>query len=241
MSSPHDQTILDAFVAELAASLVVEELTEEVRAVSTLVAARNARTAQLASTGRRLLEAAAELRGAIAAPGGTTADVVRKSIDRLELLGGDLVDLGRIETGELTVDVIDVSVAGVLAAALDDPRVDRDRVALQASVLPSVSADESLLRRALVETLVDAIDASDPAAVVRVAAGVVGPGIDIRIIDRRRRDATADAESGLFIAQAFVLAMRGRFEQEETPGGGTTVVIRLAVPGGAGDGEGPPA
>ena len=35
------------------------------------------------------------------------------------------------------------------------------------------------------------------------------------------------AGAGAFVAQAFVLAMGGRVEIDETPGGGTTLVMRL--------------
>ena len=95
--------------------------------------------------------------------------------------------------------------------------------------LPSVSVDPSLLRRALVEALAEAIDASPPDAPVRLVAGAVWPGVDIRIIDRRRegRGTETSAGAGAFVAQALVLAMRGRVEIDETPGGGTTLVMRL--------------
>jgi len=229
----HDQRILDAFVAELAAAIDVEELSAEVRTVSSLVAARDARAALLASTGRGLQETAGRLRRAAAEVGeGADAAAVRRSADRLELLGADLVDLGRIESGELVVGADDVSLAEVLAAAVGDTCVEPGRVEVDAApTLPRVSADASLLRRALVEAVVEAIDASPPDARVRVVAGAVWPGVDVRVVDRRRRDGDrgggAAAGAGAFVAQAFVLAMRGRVEIDETPGGGTTLVMRL--------------
>ena len=66
---------------------------------------------------------------------------------------------------------------------------------------------------------------------MRIVAGAVWPGVDVRIIDRRRAGnepgAGGEQGAGAYVAQAFVLAMGGRVEVEETPGGGSTLVIRL--------------
>ncbi len=84
--------------------------------------------------------------------------------------------------------------------------------------------------------------ASPPEVPVRVVAGGVWPGVDVRVIDRRRRDGSrpdAAAGAGAFVAQALVLAMRGRVEIDETPGGGTTLVMRLPSAAAADDAAGP--
>jgi len=227
----HDQRILDAFVAEIAAAIDVEELSAEVQTVDSLVASRDAWAALLASTGRSLQETAERLRRAAADKEVQGGSDVRRSADRLALLGADLVDLGRIESGELPIGAEDVSVADVLASAVADACVDAGRVELEIPVaLPLVRADASLLRRALVEAVAEAIDASPSDMRVRIVAGAVEPDLDVRIIDRRRRGGDRDAlatGAGAFVAQALVLAMRGRVEVDETPGGGTTLVLRL--------------
>ncbi len=229
----HDQRILDAFVAEIAAAIEVEELTAEVGTVSTLVAARDARAALLESMGRGLQETATRIQTATAATGHAEgAPDVRRSVDRLELLGEDLVDLGRIESGEMLVRSEDVSIADVVASVLRERCVETARVKLEvAPSLPSVAANASLLRRALVDAVVEATDASPPGEQVRIVAGAVWPGVDVRIIDRRRArnepGAGGEQGAGAYVAQAFVLAMGGRVEVEETPGGGSTLVIRL--------------
>ena len=64
--------------------------------------------------------------------GGGASDV-RRSADRLALLGADLVDLGRIESGELVVRADDVSLAEVLAAAVGDTCVESGRVEVEAA------------------------------------------------------------------------------------------------------------
>ena len=92
-------------------------------------------------------------RGGQAERAAGAADVGR-SVDRLQLLGTDLIDLGRIESGELVVRAEDVPFADVLEAALGETCVEPQRVESDvAPGLPLVRADASLLRRALVEAL----------------------------------------------------------------------------------------
>ena len=230
-----DLRLLDAFVAEIAAAIEVEELTAEVGTVDALVAARDARAALLGSLGEGLQETATRIRVALAgAEQAEGAADVRLSADRLQLLGTDIVELGRIESGELVVGTEDVSFGEVLEAALSETCVERQRVELDvAPGLPPVRADASLLRRALVEALLEATDASPRGERVRIVAGAVWPGVDVRIIDRRTAGGTEGGArtapgAGIFVAQAFVLAMGGRIEVDETPGGGTTLVLRLS-------------
>jgi two-component system sensor histidine kinase KdpD len=230
-----DQRILDAFVAEIAAAIDVEELSAEVSTVSALVASRDTRAALLVSTGRDLQATASQLRPATAGvdQGVPSAAAARTMGNRLALLGADLVDLGRIEGGGLVVSVENVVIGDILAAVVREPCVAPGRVEIDTQAdLPLVSADPSLLRRALVQAVLEAIDAAPADAPVRIVAGAVWPGVDIRVIDRRRRHAETDGVeigtgTGAFVAQAFVLAMRGRVEIEETPGGGVTLVMRL--------------
>ncbi len=125
----HDQRILDAFAAELTAAIDLEELSAEVRTVSSLVAAREARAALLASTGRELQETAKRLRGFLTSGAAdANGDGVRRCADRLALLGTDLMDLGRIESGELPVAATEISLEEVLAAAVADTCVEPGRV-----------------------------------------------------------------------------------------------------------------
>ena len=202
--------------------------------MSSLVAAREARAALLASTGRGLLETSDRLRRVVAedeAP--TDAVVVRRSSEHLALLGRDLLDLGRIESGELSVALEDVSVEAVLVAAVADGCVDPDRVEIDAaarclrSVRTQLSSGGLSSRRSSRHST-----RPRPDMRVRVVAGAVWPGVDVRIIDRgarqsRRPGTAATPGAGAFVAQAFVIAIRGQVEIDETPGGGTTLVIRL--------------
>jgi two-component system, OmpR family, sensor histidine kinase KdpD len=83
-----------------------------------------------------------------------------------------------------------------------------------------------------------------------VAAGLIPTGVDIRIIDRGPGVPPADRDQmfvpfrrlgdssrregvglGLAVANGFVTAMGGSIELDDTPGGGLTVIVRLAVAG----------
>ena len=185
-SANHDQRILDAFVAEIAAAIEVEELTAEVGTVSALVAAREARAALLASMGRGLQETAPGSRLRRPRRGTPRA---RPTCDGVSTASSCS---GRTSSTSAASRVASCSsVRGRLdrrcrAAALRETCVETARVELDvAPTLPSVAADASLLRRALVEAVVEAIDASPPGGRVRIVAGAVWPGVDIRIIDRR--------------------------------------------------------
>ena len=163
---------------------------------------------------------------------GTTGTGIARSGERLELLGGDLVDLGGIESGAVRVGAEDVSLPELLTEALGDSCLEQSRIRVEADPsLPKVRVDPGLLRRALLEAVGEAVDASPADAPVRVIAGAVWPGVDVRVIDRRPPDGLGDAGAvagpGAFVAQAYVVAMRGRVEIDETPGGGTTLVMRL--------------
>jgi two-component system sensor histidine kinase KdpD len=114
-----------------------------------------------------------------------------------------------------------------------------------------VLADAPLLERALANLVGNAVRYAPPDAPVRVRAGdvvVEGHGrVDISVIDRgpgirpverdlvfqpfqRVVDHQADGRGvglGLAIARGFVEAMGGDLVIEDTPGGGTTMVVGL--------------
>jgi two-component system, OmpR family, sensor histidine kinase KdpD len=104
----------------------------------------------------------------------------------------------------------------------------------------------------VVANLVDnAVAHSPPDAPVRVEAGQVGDRVLVRIVDRgpgippserervfqpfqrtgdrRRSPRGAGVGLGLAVARGFTQAMGGDLVVDDTPGGGTTMVLDLAV------------
>jgi len=176
-----------------------------------------------------------------------SADV---SLDRLTDLVTNLLDLSRLQAGVLPVLVAPVGLDEVVPLALDhaarpDAPIDVDVPA----DLPDVLADAGLLERVVANVVQNALRYSPADARIRITGSAHGGTVELRVIDRgpgipaaeadavfaafqRRDDTPSDGAGvglGLAIARGFAEAMGGGVTAEETPGGGATIVIRLAV------------
>jgi two-component system sensor histidine kinase KdpD len=166
--------------------------------------------------------------------------------------------MSRLQVSALVVHVRPTGVEEVALGAAAGLGSHDARVVIDIDeTLPDVRADAALLERALANIIGNAIRLSPPGCPVQVTAGAVsgdparvdirvvdrGPGIPVRdrelvfqpfqrLVDHRRDDAGVGL--GLAIARGFVEAMGGTLVIEDTPGGGTTMVIGLpAVDGDA--------
>jgi two-component system sensor histidine kinase KdpD len=181
-------------------------------------------------------------------------ETIDTEADRLNVLVGNLLDMSRLQTGALAIVCRDVGLEEVVAAAVSSlgPRSDRVDVHV-VETLPMVSADPALLERALANLIENALNFSFPEEPVRVDAGYVastGNGeparVDLRVIDRGRGIPRPERERvfrpfqrlgdnpnglgvglGLAVARGFIEAMDGEIVIEDTPGGGTTMVVSL--------------
>jgi two-component system sensor histidine kinase KdpD len=167
--------------------------------------------------------------------------------DRLNKLVGNLLDMSRLQTGGLNLNIRDVGLEGVVAAALaglgDRARgVDMD----VPETLPLVRVDPALLERAIANLIDNALTYAQGEGPVRVIACQVADRVELRVIDRgpgipeaERERAflpfrrLGDAESGsrvglgLAVARGFMEAIGGELTLEDTPGGGLTVIVNL--------------
>ncbi len=174
---------------------------------------------------------------------------INDETDRLTTLVGNLLDMSRIHAGALQPTLRPTALEEVVPAALDSLRpraaiVDSD----VAETLTAVRADAPLLERALANVIDNAVRYSPPGRRVRVEAGHVAGRIDVRVIDRgpgiplaqrhqvfqpfqRLGDnpAHAGVGLGLAVAHGFLSAMGATIELDDTPGGGTTVLISIAI------------
>ena len=184
-------------------------------------------------------------------------ETIESETDRLTRLIGNLLDMSRIQASALVVETRPTGVDEVVLAAVASlgPAATTIDVAVPADL--TVSADPDLLERALANVIANAVRFTPPASVVRVSAGPVRRDeralVDIRVIDRGPGIAQADREQvfhpfqrvvdhgsdtagvglGLAIARGFVEAMDGEVAIEDTPGGGTTMVLSLPARDGA--------
>ena len=177
---------------------------------------------------------------------------IEDETDRLTALVGNLLDMSRIQAGAVAPstrpvgleEVVPAAVAGLggrgLAVEVDVPET-----------LPAVAADPALLERVVANLVDNALVHAPPGSPVRVEAGVVGDRVLLRVVDRGPGIAPADRERvfqsfqrmhdspghgagagvglGLAVARGFTLAMGGTLDIDDTPGGGTTMVVDLAV------------
>jgi len=176
---------------------------------------------------------------------------IEDETDRLAALVGNLLDMSRIQAGAVMPASRPVGLEEVVPAAVAGlgPRAQIVVVAVPES-LPPVDADPALLERVVANLVDNAVAHSPPDAPVRVEAGEVGDRVLVRVVDRgpgipaaerervfqpfqRKGDSSrsrgAGVGLGLAVARGFTRAMGGDLVVDDTPGGGTTMVLDLAV------------
>jgi len=174
---------------------------------------------------------------------------IDEETDRLTGLVANLLDMSRLQAGALTLHRRPVGVEEIVPAALsslgDRARGDVVEVGV-AETLPRVDADPALLERVLANLIDNALSWSPPGVPVRVEAGGVPGAVHVRIVDRGPgipaaerdrvflpfqrlgdRSSGAGVGLGLAVARGFTVAMGGELTVEDTPGGGTTMVVVL--------------
>jgi two-component system sensor histidine kinase KdpD len=175
---------------------------------------------------------------------------IEEEVDRLSELVDQLLDMSRLQADAVHVDLRSVGVDEAVLSAVSGLGAAGRAVCVEVSPELTVRADAALLERALANLVSNAVRFSPAGAPVRVGAGAFPRGdgvvVDVRIvdrgpgIDRRDRDQVfepfqrlGDQQAGtglglgLAIARGFVVAMGGTLAVEDTPGGGTTMVVTL--------------
>ncbi|HEU5111978.1 MAG TPA: ATP-binding protein [Acidimicrobiia bacterium] len=169
--------------------------------------------------------------------------------ERLNRLVGHLLDASRLQANAVHVLFRPVGLDEVVASALAGLRSKTDRVTVDISEsLPEVNTDPDLMERVIANLIENAVTWSPPDEMVRITAGEVQERIDLRIMDRgpgipaassdtifqpfQRTGDSPDRDGvglGLAVAKGLLEAMGNDLVIEDTPGGGTTMVIALAA------------
>ncbi len=180
---------------------------------------------------------------------GEFLETIADETERLIALVMNLLDMSRIQAGALQPALEAIGLEEVVPAAVaslgrrgDVVDVDLDET------LPAVRADAALLERAVANVIGNAVSFTPTGQRVRVEAGVFSDKLDLRVVDRGPGIPRAERERvfqpfqrlgdrrtgggvglGLAVTRGFVNAMGGMIEIDDTPGGGTTVVITMPV------------
>jgi two-component system sensor histidine kinase KdpD len=172
---------------------------------------------------------------------------IDEETDRLNSLVGNLLDMSRLQTGALQLVEREVGFDEVVPRALWSLGDVGGRVVVDVpETLPRVEADAALLERAVANVIANALHASPADRPVRVFAGFTPGRVELRVADEgpgipvdQREEVFRPFQRlgdhpngsgvglGLAVARGFVEAMRGELTIEDTPGGGTTMVVSL--------------
>ncbi|ROO91227.1 two-component system sensor histidine kinase KdpD [Actinocorallia herbida] len=255
-----DRRILEAFAVQTGAALRRRRLEAEAERARPLEAVDRMRSALLNAVSHDLRTPLASAKAAVESLRSPTvvwtdeeraelADTAAASLDRLDRLVANLLDMSRLQAGALGMMVGPVALEDAVPRALDElgapPGVVR--VGLPAD-LPEVLADPSLLARILVNLVANALRYSPPDAPVLITAGTIRDRVELRVADRGPGLPAADRERvflpfqrlddrgggdhrgvglGLALSRGLAEAMGGALIPEDTPGGGLTMIVSL--------------
>jgi two-component system sensor histidine kinase KdpD len=253
-----DLGVLRAFGDQVALAIEARQLRRDARTIETLAEANLLRTALLQAVSHDLRTPLASIKasvtGLMAPDVGFSADdraslltTIDTSVDRLDRVVGNLLDMSRLQAGATRPSVAPTALEEVVAAALSMLSAPHDRVAIDVSEeLPLVLTDPALLERAVANLVSNALAWSPADMPIRVEGAVLGDVVVLRVVDRgpgipvterelvfepfhRLGDRSGDtgAGLGLAIAKGFIEVTGGFLELDDTPGGGSTFTITL--------------
>jgi two-component system sensor histidine kinase KdpD len=253
-----DRRVVEAFAAQAAVALRQERLAEQAAAVDTLSEVDKLRTALLSAVSHDLRTPLASAKAAV--DGLRSEDVsfsdadrdellatAAESLDRLNRLVENLLDMSRLQAGALGLYPQAMSMDDAVAKTLDDLGPAGSTIVVHIpDESPEVHADPVLIERVLANLLSNALrhSAPDQPPMISISdhAGYVetriidhGPGIpeaqwdEVFMPFQRRGDRDNDTGVGLGLAlsRGLAEAMGGTLSPEMTPGGGLTMTLRL--------------
>jgi signal transduction histidine kinase len=172
----------------------------------------------------------------------TLLDIVGEEAERLNRIVSDLLDFARPHEPALE----EASLAGLLdellARVKGDSAARRVAFAIDLADLPPIPMDAGMIRRAFLNVVQNAVQATPEGGTVRITGRADEDGVTVEIADPgpgvpgELREKifqpffTTKAEGtglGLAVVKRIVEAHRGRVQVTSTPGGGATFTVRL--------------
>ncbi|AGZ38951.1 DUF4118 domain-containing protein [Actinoplanes friuliensis] len=253
-----DRRIVEAFAAQAAVALRQERLAAEAATARPLAETDRMRTALLAAVSHDLRTPLASAKAAVASLRSTEVhfdeddrsellETADESLERLDRLVTNLLDMSRLQAGALGVTIIGVGAEEVVPRVLDDLGPDGRAVITRIpDDLPALLTDPGLLERVLVNLVGNALRYSPADRPPVITASALGDRIELRVIDHGPgippdrhddvflpfqrlgdRDNHSGVGLGLALSRGLAEAMGGTVTPEETPGGGLTMVVTL--------------
>jgi two-component system sensor histidine kinase KdpD len=253
-----DRRTVQAFAAQAVVALRQERLSEQAASAGPLAEVDRMRTALLSAVSHDLRTPLASAKAAV---GGlrmsgvpfTEHDrqellaTVEESLDKLNRLVDNLLDMSRLQAGALATHPQAMSIAETIAMSLDDLGPDgRDIIVHMPDEFLEVIADPALVERVLVNLARNALRYSPPEQPPMIAVSEHAGFVEVRVIDAGPgipatkwdtvflpfqrlgdRDNATGVGLGLALSRGLAEAMGGSLSPDHTPGGGLTMILRL--------------
>jgi signal transduction histidine kinase len=174
---------------------------------------------------------------------------IASSSERLTALINDVLDVARIEAGELSYDIKPVDVLELVERAIGEnlQTEDQERVTLRrTSDLRPALCDERRVWQIFTNVLSNAIKFSPPGTPIEVAVSSDGGMVSVSVMDKgpgipehlheevferfkklEQSNTTKGTGLGLYISRSMVEAQRGSISVDSRPGEGATFTFRL--------------
>ena len=198
-----------------------------------------------------LAESLALTRPPLSADQRETAEAIEDEARRMSTLVSNLLDMARIESGEVTLNLQWQPLEEVVGAALESTRamLKQHRVEVHLPLdLPLVRFDALLVERVLVNLLENASKYTPAGTAVRLSAEAVADTLRVTVADDGpglppgseealfqkftrgdRESATPGVGLGLAICRAIVESHHGKIDGSNRPGGGASFTFTLPL------------
>jgi two-component system sensor histidine kinase KdpD len=180
-----------------------------------------------------------------------TAQAIQDEAHRMSTMVSNLLDMARIESGEVKLNLQWQPLEEVVGAALEAARgmLQRHTVVVQLPRdLPLVKFDAVLIERVLVNLLENVSKYTPPGSTVTLSAQVIGDQLSVSVADNgpglpvgreeavfqkftrgERESSTPGVGLGLSICRAIIESHQGKITASSRPGGGATFTFTLPL------------